>query len=348
MIGSFRFTLVDWLDKTLTAEIFITSSTKNLGSNDGFESSLMDSIKTLPDVQNVASARSVQIDTDRYGLIKLVAVTEDIAINRQFSWINGKVKNIWREVQDGGVLISQPFAYHNKIPASPGNIIELATDKGHKEFEVAGIYRDYSTERGAVIISDSIYRRYWNDDQISSIAVFTSEGSDADEVTRIIQENFLADLNLNVQSNQGLKSSALRVFDRTFTVTNTLKLLAVIVAFMGIFSSLMSLQLERMREIGVLRAIGFTINQIRRMILIETSLIALAAGIMALPIGFLLSLILVYVINLRAFGWTLEYMARPEYFLKPLAIALIAGILASIFPAVRFGKTNIASTIRQE
>jgi len=348
MIGSFRFTLIDWLDKTVTADIFITPTTTNVSSKDGFDNSLVEIVRNIPGVQKVAAARSIQIDTKQYGLINLVAVTEDIAINRRFSWIHGEDKKLWQKIEDGHVLISEPFAYHNRISSSPGNIIDIPTDKGYREFEVIGIYNDYSSEIGAVIIADSIYRKYWDDNQISSIAVYNSDGSDLNGVIGNIQENLSTDHRLNVISNQGLKSSALKVFDRTFTVTNVLKLLAITVAFIGIFSSLMSLQLERSREIGVMRAIGFTATQIRRMILIETGMIGFCAGILALPLGLVLSLILVYVINLHSFGWTLDYLLRPEYFLKPLAVALIAGMSASIYPAFRFSTTKIASAIRQE
>jgi putative ABC transport system permease protein len=110
----------------------------------------------------------------------------------------------------------------------------------------------------------------------------------------------------------------------------------------------MSLQLERTHEIGVLRATGMTISQIWRMILLETGLVGLTAGLIALPVGVILALALVYVINLRSFGWTLEFILRPEYFLEALLIAVFAAILAGVYPILHFGRTQVASALRME
>jgi len=124
--------------------------------------------------------------------------------------------------------------------------------------------------------------------------------------------------------------------------------LATIVAFIGVLSALMSLQLERSRELGVLRATGMSVGQMWRLTFLETGLMGATAGLLAMPVGWVLAWILIHVINLRSFGWTMEMILSPGFFIQAFAVALAAALLAGIYPAVRLGKMDISRAIRQE
>ena len=128
----------------------------------------------------------------------------------------------------------------------------------------------------------------------------------------------LAGRALRVVENQALRREALRVFDRTFAVTEALRVLAVVVAFIGVWSALVSLQVERTRELGTLLALGLLPRQLWGLTLLETGLIGLAAGLLSLPTGVALAAILVEVINVRSFGWTMPLQLPP--------LVLVAGI----------------------
>ena len=151
-----------------------------------------------------------------------------------------------------------------------------------------------------------------------------------------------------VQSNEALRRGSLEIFDRTFAITSTLRLLAIVVAFIGVLSALMSLQLERGRELATLRATGMTRPQLWALTLLETGLMGVVAGLLALPVGYALAWILVYVINVRSFGWTLQMDLRPEYFAQALAVAVVAALLAGIYPSIRVGNLEIATALREE
>ena len=125
------------------------------------------------------------------------------------------------------------------------------------------------------------------------------------------------------------------IFDRTFAITSALRLLAVIVAFIGVLSAMMSLQLERGRELGVLRATGMTVRQLYSLTLMETGLMGGVAGFLAIPVGFALAWILIYVINVRSFGWTLRMQLEPIHFFMAFLVSVsarIAGRHISILP----------------
>jgi putative ABC transport system permease protein len=153
---------------------------------------------------------------------------------------------------------------------------------------------------------------------------------------------------LVISANRELRQNALVIFDRTFAITGALNLLATVVAFIGVLSALMALQIERTRELGMLRANGMTLRQLWRMTLLETGLMGGTAGLLSMPTGFLLALVLVYIINLRSFGWTIRLNLQWETFAQALLVAVVSALLAGIYPMLRLGKMQISRAVRQE
>jgi putative ABC transport system permease protein len=145
-----------------------------------------------------------------------------------------------------------------------------------------------------------------------------------------------------------LRDSSLVIFDRTFAITSVLQLLTTTVAFVGILAALIALQLERSRELGVLRANGMTPGQLWGMVLSQTGLIGLTAGLLALPVGIMMALVLVYVINRRSFGWTLVFEVEPAVLGQALLVAVVAALLAGLYPAWRMSRTSPALALREE
>jgi putative ABC transport system permease protein len=212
---------------------------------------------------------------------------------------------------------------------------------------VEGVYYDYSSDQGTVLMSLDVYRQYWDDTAITGIAAYLAPGAGADEVARGVRAA-LGDAPVAVRPNRALRDAALAIFDRTFTITAALRLLAVVVAFIGVLSALMALQLERTRELGTLRALGLTRGQLWRLVLLETGLMGTTAGLLALPTGLALATILIYVINLRSFGWTIYLTAAPTVYVEAMAIAIAAALLAAVYPAARIGAVEVAETLRAE
>ena len=151
-----------------------------------------------------------------------------------------------------------------------------------------------------------------------------------------------------IRSNASLREASLEVFDRTFGVTSVLRLLAGAVAFVGVLSALLALQLERARELGVLRAIGLTPRQVRRLVLSETGLMGAIAGLIALPLGAGLAWILIEHINTRAFGWSLWLQLPASLLVQALGLAVLAALLAGLVPAWRMARISPARALRSE
>jgi len=243
------------------------------------------------------------------------------------------------------VTINEPMA--NRLHLKVGDPLTIQTDRGLRLFSIIGVAVDFDVNN-VVAMYDPVYRQFWDDREISAVALFVAPGVNLDDQVNEIRTALAGQTEVVVRSNRNTRQNAMDVFDRTFSITVALQLLATLVAFIGIFSTLMSLQLERSREIGVLRSNGMTRRQLWRLSLWETGLVGSSAGLIAMPMGFLLAIILIYIINLRSFGWTLQIQLQSSHFLQAFAVALGAALLAGLYPAWRMGQMQPANALRSE
>ena len=351
MIGSFRSTVADWLSNSLGAQIFVSPPLfSNNNASIDVDGAVLELARAVPGVEAVSSARAVTVyspDFPGFPPVNLLASDFDIAGDkRRFRWTQVPVEDHQEALNAGRLMVSESFANRRGIDES-NNSISLSTDLGERSFEIFGVYYDYSTDQGTAYMARSVYDQYFDDSFVTSLGVFLEAGTDADAVIDALRAR-LADYDLLVQDNARLRQGALEVFDRSFAITIALRLLTTLVAFIGILSALMALQLEHTREYGAMRATGMTPRQLTRFTLIQTGLMGLAAGALALPIGTLLSLVLIYVINLRSFGWTMQFVLLPGEFLEAFLVAVIAALLAGVYPAWRLGRLKPAEALRRE
>ena len=351
MIGSFRLTVADWLQSSLGAQIYVSPPlfASNNASVD-VDIAVKELAQAAPGVRAVSSARHVIVYAPDYPdqpPVNLLASDFDIAgTNRRFKWRNADAADHQAALRAGKVMVSESFAFRRGINPERASIT-LDTDAGPRAFEVFGVYYDYSTDQGTVYMARSIYDRYYADAFISSLGIFTDEGADVSRVIDALRAQF-AEYDLLVQDNASLRAGALEVFDRTFAITIALRLLTTLVAFIGILAALMALQLEHAREYGVMRATGMTAGQLTRFAMIQTGLMGLVAGVLALPIGLLTSLVLTHVINLRSFGWTMDFAPQPAHLLEALLVAMAAALLAGLYPALLLGRLKPSEALRRE
>jgi len=352
MIGSFRSTVANWLDTTLGADIYISPPLlqSNQATTD-VSPALAEEVLAVAGVERVSTARAVTVPAPDYPdmlPVNLLAADFDVAMGaRRFVWNDAQNGDSQAALAGGQIMVSEPFAFRRGI--SPENDeLRLLTDEGPVTFEVFGVYYDYATDQGTVYMNRDTYDRYWDDPFISSIAAFVAPDADLDAVVDTLRTDVLIGYALNVQSNRDLRQGVFEVFDRTFTITIALRLLATLVAFIGILSALLALQLEQTRQYGVMRATGMTPGQLRRFTFLQTGLMGFIAGVIALPIGVALAVVLVEVINVRSFGWSMDFSIPPQELLVAFLVALVAALLAGIYPALRLASMNTVQALRSE
>jgi putative ABC transport system permease protein len=350
MITSFRGTVADWLDTTLGADIYISPpSVTGTRASASIDRAIAEQVAAVPGVERLSIGRQITVAAPDYPdlpPVNLAVADGEVTDRRTFAWLSVPREDYWQRLEDGALMVSEPFAIRRGITPQE-NRLTLLTDEGARTFEVIGIYYDYAVDQGTVFMADSVYRSLYDDPYISTMAVFVSENADPAVVIEDIRAA-LTGTDLRAQSNSTLRANVFEVFERAFSITVALRLLATIVAFIGILSALLSLQLEQTRQYGTMRAVGLTPRQLWRYTLIQTGLMGATAGILALPIGLALALVLIYVINVRSFGWTMQLALVPEEFATAFAVALVAALLAGIYPAHRLTQLVTARALRAE
>ncbi len=355
MIDSFRRTVVTWLDSVLVADIYASPAGQSLRLAGEIDPAFLAQIRQRPDVFHVNLLQNATVFDENYESIEIRAVTpEPDEQHRQENmlWSIGPIDEVLARLDHGAVLVTEVFARRFELPLDRPSTLTLRTENGPHRFEIAGIFYDYALpEVGYVLMRLETYRQYWPQDQgVSNASIYLTPAAlpQADRIAQELRDQYAADYRLSLSSNRGLKENALVVFDRTFTITTALRLLAMLVAFIGVLSALMSLQLERTRELGTLRANGMSLPQLWSKTLLETGLMGLTAGLMALPFGWALAYILIYFINLRSFGWSLQMQTDPGIFGLAMMIAVLAALLAAVYPVLRLNRLEIAAAIRDE
>ena len=348
MIDSFRQTVVRWLGMTLQSDVYVTAPSRAGGLSGGaLAPEMARRALALPGVAGGHTVRRVAIPAPA-GPIRLVVLGGDPrSVEKLYEFKAGSPAKAWPAIRSGdAVLVSEPYSSRTGVGA--GSTVRLRTAQGDRNFRVMGVFYDYASDQGVVLMSRSTYLRHWNDPSISGFALDLAPGADPDRVAERLRATLGAERALSIQSNRSLKKISLEIFDRTFLITSVLRLLAGLVAFIGVLSSLMALQLERARELGVLRANGMTPGQVWQLVTAQTGLMGLAAGLLSLPVGLTLAAVMIYVINRRSFGWTIRMELSPQVLLQALLLALAAALLAGLYPAYKMARTSPALALREE
>ena len=347
MISSFRTTVTVWLDQVLLGDVYVSApSTTATRSTTPIDSDVLPIVEAWQGVERVDLLRTTTVESLE-GPVSVFAVRNKDFAERPFLALDIPRASIWEAMQKGAVVVSEPYALRYDLPRHGGNVT-LHTESGAVEFPVVGIYYDYVASQGTVSMSLDTYREHWQDEALTALAIRLAPGNDANAFARELGDALASQQRLFVRPNQALRDEAMVIFDRTFAITGALQLIAALVAFVGVLGAILSLQLEKQRELGILRAVGLTARQLWSLVMLETGLLGTVAGLLSMPTGLALSLVLVFIINRRSFGWTLQMHIESLPFLQALVLAVVAALLAGVYPALKMGKNVPAEAMRFE
>ena len=341
MIVSFRTSLVSWLDTTLTADAYVST----MVDSSPLGTAQVTLLANLPEVRGLSLSRTELLPT-RFGELPLRAATPG-PDGWGLDFTAGTALRATAALESSAsVVVSEPLAARYLL--SPGDLIELPTATGNLPFEIVGVFRDYSMAGSVIVMGLETYRRHWADTGVTSIGVHFARGIDTPAGIEALRAALGEDRALRMRSTEAIERLSLAVFDRTFEITEVLRFLAGCVAFLGVLSAALAIQLERAREHAILRSIGFSRQELRSLILAETCLLGAAAGVAAIPIGAVLAALLVYVINQRSFGWSMDLVITPSPLALGAALAVGAALLAGVYPALRGSRTSLDAALRDE
>jgi putative ABC transport system permease protein len=331
MVGSFRQTVLTWLESELPADLYLAPAGAMGGDlHPTIAPELADRIAATPGVESVSRLRAYEIQYQ--GLpATLAGASQGHEAPRQTFLSRRPSVDVLRELAAGNhAVVSEPFA--NKHHVKAGDSITLPLGGQRVTFRVIDIFYDYGHEAGYIVLDWGTLRRYLPDIAPTNLAVYLAPGADLDR-TRAAIHKVIANQSLMMLSNGEIRKQAIRVFDQTFAITYAVEAISILVAIGGVAGALISIVIDRRREFGVLRYLGGTSAQIRKLILVEAGLIGILANVLGLVLGYVLSLVLVYVINKQSFGWTIQFHWPVAVLLVSLSVVYVATVLAGLFPA---------------
>jgi putative ABC transport system permease protein len=340
MVGSFRETVVYWVGQTLVADLFIGPASRRAGAVEATVPVEVEAIvRAHPQVAAVDSFRTLSAP---YGESKILVGGGDFAVlvahgRLQFKAPSRAHDAVRAAIGRDEVVVSEAFAlrHHRGV----GDEVVLRTARGSHAFRIVAVYYDYSSDRGTVVFDTRAFARWFDDRRPGGLTVYLKRGADVDAVREDLAGRLGPEHGMMVNTNRVLRTEVLRIFDRTFAITWALELVAVTVAVLGIVATLVTLIVERKRELAMLRLVGAERRQVRRMVVFEAAIVGGISQLIGLGVGVALSLVLVYVINVQSFGWSIQFHV-PAALLAQLSLLLIvATALAGFFPAHRAART---------
>lgn len=349
MIQSFRSTIATWLLDAIPADVYVSSP----GSVDARENAqlpddVLRALRTVAGPRAVSTYRPMRVAAKSAGrAFEETHATAMLATERVLQRLPllATVDRARERFRDGdGVLATEPLA--SRWGLHVGDTIVVATDAGERTGVLLAIERHYRTPRGELVLPAS----WFPDLGPESLGIETLPGEDAEsyqhEVRAALGSSGMVPV---ISTRASIERTTMKVFDRTFAITDALRVVCLLVAVLGIWSSFAALQLDRQKEIAVLRALGATPKDVRVLVLGQTGLLGLAAGLLSLPVGAFLGYVLATVVNRGSFGWSLlSFELPPRLFVEALVLALASSVLAGVWPAIRMARQAPASALRED
>jgi len=348
MILSFRKTVDLWVEQSINGDVFIFPGSYSItGYSALLPLEVSRALPSLPGVKAVDSFRALEVEYQGQPAL-IAAVDGQVFLNMKvIRFTRGNSRAILRQFAEGqAILVTESFSLRHHVKA--GDRIKLNTPQGEREFLVSGVFYDYSSDWGMVLLEKKLFQSLWKDETIHSAGIYLKEGVSQEAFKEVIRERYSKPYRLFVVSHRQLRKEVLKIFDQTFAITYALEFIAIIVAILGIVNSLNALIIERQRDIGIVRAVGAFQRQIQKTTLIEAGMIGFFSHILGLLCGFLLSVLLIYVINKQSFGWTIQFSIPLRSLIESWLIVMITSIGAGFIPARRAAKMNVVESLRME
>ncbi len=348
MILSFRKTVDLWVEQSINGDVFIFPGSYSLtGYSALLPIEVSRALPSLPGVKAVDSFRALEVEYRNQPTI-IASVDGQVFLNMKvIRFTQGNPRAILNQFASGqSILVTESFSLRHQV--KPGDRIRLNTPKGEKDFLISGIFYDYSTDWGMILMEKRLYQSLWNDETLHSAGIYLQEGVSHEAFKRMIRERFSKPYQLFLVSHRELREEILNVFDQTFAITYALEFIAIIVAILGIINSLNALIIERRRDIGIFRALGAFRRQVEKTVVIEAGMIGFFSHILGLIAGFLLSILLIYVINKQSFGWTIQFSIPLRSLIESWLLVMVTSLGAGLIPARRAAKMDRVESMRME
>ncbi len=335
IIFSFRTSLDKWINKNITADVYIKPA--SCKANYCFYPVSEDVIKTIesfPEVSGIDKFRGMQVDV--YGK-KVIAGFADIKVKREHIYKKYKdesYEKILSEMEADEPIAGISDFLGIKYGLKKGDMLPVNTPEGIINFKINDVFASYSTTSGFVYIDRKWLEKYWKLDDTTQFSIYLKEGVDANAFIRKVRHVLGADYSLEIMNNQELKNKIIEIFNRTFSITYAIEIISIIISLIGVVNTLLALVFEKKRELSIIRYLGGTWQQITKTFILSAGIIAAAGIFYSIFLGPLMSLILIEVVNKISFGWKIYFSIPYHYIALVLMLLFSTTLLSGLIPSV--------------
>lgn len=320
MVASFRVSVEDWLGHLLSADLYVRAAPN--GDTGGLRPAEQTLLAAVPGIRKAAFARTSHLTLD--------PARPDIAVLAREIDAADPGANL----QMTGAILSPSELHEHETPIwvseamidlygyKLGRRVQLPLGERGHVFVVAGVWRDYVRQTGAIQIRLADYRRLTADTSATDVAVTVQPGTSVERVMAGLRAlPFGASLDLSLPGE--IRARTLVIFDRSFAVTYLLEAVAIVIGLFGVAATFSAQTLARAREFGMLRHVGVTRSQILAILALEGGMLTACGIAMGFALGFAISLILVFVVNPQSFHWSMS-LHVPWTVLGTVALVMLA------------------------
>lgn len=345
-MGSTKAAMTHWMDNALTCDLFVRASANFTRPDFLFPGELRDELLKVPGVRTVESYRGIRPLYQGHQIMVGTIEIGPLLDRTKLEFIQGNAESMRRGAREGMCTVSENF--FRRYGLGIGQQVELVTPSGTVRIPIAAVVRDYSSDQGNVSLDRAHFLRLWKDDRVDIFDVTVVRGADVGQVRDAIRARLAGRFPALVSTRQEFTAEIGKAIDSFYALTRITVFLALLVAFLGIVTSLLISVAERTREIGILKALGALPSQIGRSIVVEALALALTGLLLALPAGNLFALFMEGAIAEFFTGWRMPHH-YPWEILAQLLIALpLISALAAWIPARQAGKLKITEAIEYE
>jgi putative ABC transport system permease protein len=347
-VNSVRGSLLAWVDQMVTADLIVSSGARTAGpKNVPLKEDLLPELKKIPGVKIVDLYRLIRSSYQGKPILIESFSARESAVVRSLPMADGDGAQALREMGEGaGVIVSESF--QSKFGKGTDDTIELLTPSGRIAFKVIGVYVDYSSDSGSVLLDRALYKKYWKDELLDAFDLWLEPGANQQAVIQTIRENYGEPYQLFISTHRELKDAVVRIMEQSFAVNYAVEIVAVVVAIFSVINTLLASVLDRTREIGVLRAIGATQAQVRRIVVMEAGWMGLIGGVLGLVAGTVMAYHHVVYNTKMLTGWTFQFYYPYDVGALSIIASVILCVMAGFGPAKQAASTPIVTAIGYE
>lgn len=332
MVASFRSSVSQWLDVVLPADLYLRTAASSSAADTAFlPQEFIQAVAGLPGVQRVEAQRlrPLVLDPARPSVTLLVRSIGDAS--RTLPLVKGPVT-----APPGRIAVYVSEAMVDLYAARLGKPLPGLSDAfgvPHDRFVVAGVWRDYVRQSGAILLDTHDYRALTGDTRANELQLWMNAGADAQAVQAAIRaqaQQFTPSPDaLDIASAAQLRAISLRIFDRSFAVTYWLQAVAIAIGLFGVAASFSAQVLARRKEFGLLAHLGLTRRQVLAVVAGEGAAWTLIGAACGLLLGLAVAVLLVHVVNPQSFHWTMDLLLPWARLFALCAAVVLAGTLTA-------------------